>query len=137
MTANDADEWVSYTSATTVRWGMAVYASITWNAGENYVTPTTASTQRALGVAMVEASPRGKPCPVAHSGIVLVKCQSVTGTMGHPAVACATSGEIRSAGALTVVAATANSRQVGLFAENFTGNTAGDKVKVLLRPGRR
>jgi hypothetical protein len=116
---------------------MAVKATITFNAGEKYVTPTTASTDRAMGVCMVTASPRGKPCPVQISGIALVRCQSTTGTMGFPAVCCATAGQVRTAGAITVAGATANSRELGLFAENFSSKTAGDKVKVLINPGRR
>jgi len=136
MTANDMDEWISYTSATTIRWGMVVKASPTFNSGEKYVTPTTASTDIPLGVCMVTASPRGKPCPVAISGVVLVRCQSVTGTAGVPVVACATSGEVRTSGLGPDTGATGKAYIVGILAENFSGHSAGDKVKVILRPGR-
>ena len=135
MTANDSDEWISYAAATTIYWGTAVKASPAGTTQE--LLNTTASSDIAIGVAMVTASKQGDYVPVAISGVVLVKCQSVAGTFGLPAVCCATAGQVRTAGVLTVPAATANSRQLGLFAEMFTGNTKADKVKVLLRPGRR
>lgn len=137
MTANDVDEWLGYVAATKISWGQAVRASPTFNSGENYVTPTDASTDLPLGVCMVTASPRGQPCPIAVSGVVEVICESTTGTAGFEVVCVATEGRVRVAGAPAVTGATNMPLRLGILAENFSSNSAGDKVKVILSPGRR
>ena len=134
MTANDADEWISYAAATTIYWGTVVKASPAGTTQE--LLNTTASTDRALGVAMVTASKQGDVIPVAVSGVVLIKCHSTAATFGVPAVCCATAGNVRSAQLGPLTGATTAAQIVGVFAETFTGNTVTDKVKVLLRPGR-
>ena len=135
MTANDVDEWISYAAATTIYWGTVVKASPAGTTQE--LLNTTASSDIAIGVAMVTASIQGDMVPVAVSGVVLIKCQSTAATFGVPAVCCATVGQVRSAEVGPLTGATTAAQMVGVFAETFTGNTIADKVKVLLRPGRR
>jgi len=136
MTANDADEWISFTSATTILWGRAVMASPAQNAGEKYVTYTSGSTARTIGVAMVTASPRGKPCPVAVSGVVLCSLLSTAATFGTPVVA-SNKGQLKTSGTGPATGATTKGQIVGYIVEpTFSGNTRGDKVRILLRPGR-
>jgi hypothetical protein len=88
---------------------------------------------------MVTASPRGQPCPIAVSGVVEVICEDTTGTLGFMVVCCATEGNVHVAGLADSGgnSTASTSYRLGYVAENFTGNTTEDKIKIILSPGRR